>query len=93
MQRKSPALRAISSRFGHRMPNASASLVTSTDGTVEHTEDSITINGDTMKIFAERDPANLPWADLGVDYVLECTGFFRKREDAAKHLQAGAKFV
>ena len=63
------------------------------NGTVEHTETEITINGDTMKVFAERDPANLPWADLGVDYVLECTGHFRKREDAAKHLTAGAKFV
>lgn len=63
------------------------------DGTVENTEESMTINGDTMRVFSERDPANLPWGELDVDYVLECTGIFRKREDAAKHIEAGAKFV
>ncbi len=62
-------------------------------GDVSHTEDTLTINGDTMKVFAERDPSKLPWGDLGVDYVLECTGVFRKRDQAAMHLDAGAKFV
>jgi glyceraldehyde 3-phosphate dehydrogenase len=46
-----------------------------------------------MKVTAERDPAKLPWKELGVDVALECTGFFTKRDDAAKHLQAGAKRV
>ena len=63
------------------------------DGTVELTEAGMVIDGDEVKVFAERDPAKLPWGELGVDYVLECTGFFRKREEAAKHLQAGAKVV
>ncbi len=46
-----------------------------------------------MRVTAERDPAKLPWKDLGVDVALECTGFFTKRDDAAKHLAAGAKRV
>ncbi len=53
----------------------------------------INIDGDIIEISSERDPANLAWGDKGVDYVLECTGFFRKRDDAAKHLAAGAKKV
>ncbi len=51
------------------------------------------INGDRIRVFAERDPANLPWAELGVDVVHECTGFFRSREKAGLHLQAGASKV
>lgn len=62
-------------------------------GDVELGDNAITIAGDHVKVFSERDPSNIPWGDLGVDYVLECTGMFRKREDAAKHLGAGAKFV
>ncbi len=62
-------------------------------GEVKLEGDSITADGDTFKVFAERDPAKLPWGDLGVDYVVESTGFFRKRDDAAKHLEAGASFV
>lgn len=62
-------------------------------GTVTHTENSITVDGDTMRVFAERDPANIPWGDLGVDYVLECTGIFKDKDKAMKHIQAGAKFV
>ncbi len=62
-------------------------------GTVEATGEGLTVDGDVLKVFAERDPANLPWADLGVDVVVESTGFFTKREDAAKHLTAGAKKV
>ena len=53
----------------------------------------LTINGDTVEISSERDPSKLQWGEKGVDYVLECTGFFRKREEAAKHLGAGAKKV
>src|SRR3954449_2751464 len=62
-------------------------------GTVEVTDDGIAVDGDELKILAERDPGALPWADLGVDVVVESTGFFTKRADAAKHLDAGAKKV
>ncbi len=62
-------------------------------GTVSSDDDSITINDVRMNAYAERDPAKLPWSELGVDIVLECTGFFRKKEDAAKHITAGAKKV
>ncbi len=48
------------------------------------------VNGDAIRVFAERDPANLPWAKLGVDVALECTGLFTRRADAEKHLAAGA---
>lgn len=63
------------------------------DGEVQVTENGLIIDGDEVKVFAERDPAKLPWGELGVDYVLECTGIFRKRDDAAKHIEAGAKKV
>ena len=63
------------------------------DGTVEAGKGSITVNGDEIKIFSERDPAKLPWKELDIDIVIESTGFFRKREDAEKHLSAGAKKV
>jgi glyceraldehyde 3-phosphate dehydrogenase len=62
-------------------------------GTVEATDEGIVVDGTLVKVLAERDPAQLPWADLGVDVVLESTGFFTKRADAAKHLEAGAKKV
>jgi glyceraldehyde 3-phosphate dehydrogenase len=62
-------------------------------GTVEQTGDALTIDGREVKVLAERDPAALPWGDLGVDVVIESTGFFTKRDDAAKHLDAGAKKV
>jgi glyceraldehyde 3-phosphate dehydrogenase len=62
-------------------------------GTVEIDGDSIVVNGDRMKVLAERDPAALPWNDLGVDVVLECTGLFRTKEKASAHLEAGAKKV
>ena len=55
--------------------------------------DSITVDGHDIKVFGERDPAALPWADLGVDVVIESTGHFTARADAAKHLEAGAKKV
>ena len=62
-------------------------------GTVEVDDDGLTVDGTRVRILADRDPANLGWGDLGVDVVLESTGFFTKREDAAKHLDAGAKKV
>ena len=60
---------------------------------VSHTEDTITVGNQTFRTLAERDPANLPWAELGADIVIESTGIFTKRDDAAKHLAAGAKKV
>jgi glyceraldehyde 3-phosphate dehydrogenase len=62
-------------------------------GDVEAREDAIAVDGLEMKVLAERDPGELPWADLGVDVVIESTGRFTKRDDAAKHLEAGAKKV
>ncbi|MFF2039855.1 type I glyceraldehyde-3-phosphate dehydrogenase [Kitasatospora sp. NPDC058170] len=62
-------------------------------GEVSHTENSITVNGKTFKVIAERDPANLPWGELGVDIVIESTGIFTKAEAAKKHVTAGAKKV
>ena len=53
----------------------------------------ITAGGESFKVLKERDPANLPWKDLGVDIVIESTGLFTKREDASKHIDAGAKKV
>ena len=63
------------------------------DGTVEARGDSLIVNGDEMKVLSEKDPAKLPWKDLGVDLVLESTGRFTDREQAALHLQGGAKKV
>jgi glyceraldehyde 3-phosphate dehydrogenase len=62
-------------------------------GKVEVDGDSIMVDGAELKVLSERDPAALGWGDLGVDVVIESTGFFTKREDAAKHLEAGAKKV
>ena len=62
-------------------------------GTVEVDGDDIIVNGDRIKVFAERDPAKLPWGELGVDVVFECTGLFRTRETAGKHIDGGAKKV
>jgi len=60
---------------------------------VEAGEDSITVNGKTIKIYAEKDAANLPWGEIGVDVVLECTGFYTSKEKASAHIKAGAKKV
>ncbi|WP_037571782.1 type I glyceraldehyde-3-phosphate dehydrogenase [Phaeacidiphilus oryzae] len=60
---------------------------------VSHTEDSITVDGKTFKVMAERDPANLPWKDLGADIVIESTGHFTDANSAKKHVEAGAKKV
>jgi glyceraldehyde 3-phosphate dehydrogenase (phosphorylating) len=62
-------------------------------GTVEATESSLVVDGRELRVFAERDPAALPWGDVGAEVVVESTGFFTKRDDAAKHLQAGARKV
>ena len=62
-------------------------------GTVEVGDGALLIDGREVKALEERDPAALPWGDLGVDVVIESTGFFTKRADAAKHLEAGAKKV
>jgi glyceraldehyde 3-phosphate dehydrogenase len=60
---------------------------------VSYTDESITVAGKTMKVFAERDPANLPWASIGADIVIESTGHFTKASDAKKHITAGARKV
>ena len=62
-------------------------------GEVEAAEDAITVDGRQIKVLAERDPAALPWGELGAEVVIESTGLFTARDDAAKHLDAGAKKV
>jgi glyceraldehyde 3-phosphate dehydrogenase len=62
-------------------------------GTIDVRDDGLLVDGIEIKVLAERDPAKLPWKDLGVDVVLESTGFFTGRDEAAKHLEAGAKKV
>jgi glyceraldehyde 3-phosphate dehydrogenase len=62
-------------------------------GNVEVQDGDIVVNGQRLRSYAERDPSKLPWGDLGVDVVLECTGIFRDRDSAGKHLDAGAKKV
>ena len=60
------------------------------EGEVKSTENSILVNGDEVKIYAQKDPAQIPWKDHDVDVVLECTGFFTDRAKAEAHLKAGA---
>src|SRR5215213_7299517 len=62
-------------------------------GDVGHTDDSLTFDGKQVKVLAERDPAKLPWKELGVEVVVESTGLFVDRENASKHLEAGAERV
>ncbi|MBC6416213.1 MAG: fructose-bisphosphate aldolase class I [Rhodospirillales bacterium] len=62
-------------------------------GTVEATEACIVVNGNKVAVLSERDPTKLPWGDLGVDIVMECTGIFASRDKAAQHLEGGAKRV
>jgi glyceraldehyde 3-phosphate dehydrogenase len=62
-------------------------------GTAKADGDSIVVNGDRIKVFAERDPSKLPWGSLNVDVVLECTGFFTTKEKASAHIRGGAKKV
>ena len=61
--------------------------------TVEAGEDSITVDGKTIKIYAQQDATKLPWGEIGVDVVLECTGFYTSKEKAEAHIKAGAKKV
>lgn len=62
-------------------------------GEVEVNSEGLVIDGDTLRVLAERDPSKLPWKEMGVDYVFEATGLFRTREKAAMHVEAGAKKV
>jgi glyceraldehyde 3-phosphate dehydrogenase len=62
-------------------------------GEVDYTDDTLLVDGDELRVFTERDPAALPWGDTGAEVVIESTGLFTKRADAAKHLEAGAKKV
>jgi len=62
-------------------------------GSVAVSDDGLVVDGDGLKVFSERDPAQLPWADLGIDVVVESTGRFTQRDQAAAHLQAGARKV
>src|SRR6188474_49756 len=63
------------------------------DADVKSSENSIIVNGEEVKIYAQKNPAEIPWKDHGVDVVLECTGFFTDKDKAAAHLTAGAKRV
>ncbi|MGM0420192.1 MAG: type I glyceraldehyde-3-phosphate dehydrogenase [Bacillota bacterium] len=63
------------------------------DAEVDYTDDSIVIDGKEIKVFSEKDPAQLPWEELGIEVVIEATGFFTDADDAKKHIQAGAKKV
>lgn len=63
------------------------------DGEVEAKDDAIVVNGKEIKIVSERNPEDLPWAEMGIDIVLESTGIFTKKVDAEKHIKAGAKKV
>ena len=60
---------------------------------VSHTADTITVDGHTIKVLSERNPADIPWGELGVDIVVESTGIFTKKADAEKHIEGGAKKV
>jgi len=62
-------------------------------GTVTVEGDYMIVNGDKIRVFAQRDPAQIPWSELGVDVVLECTGYFTSKEKASAHLKGGAKKV
>ena len=63
------------------------------NGEIEVKDGAFVVNGQEIKVTAERNPENLPWAELGVDIVLECTGFFTSQEKAEAHIKAGAKKV
>lgn len=63
------------------------------NGDVQVEGDNIVVNGDTIRVFAQRDPSKLPWKDMNVDVVMECTGLFRSKEKTAPHLAAGAKKI
>ena len=77
----------------HGPPPASTTRHGRLPDEIKATDDGIAVDGDTFRILAERDPAKLPWADLGVDVVIESTGFFTDREKAAAHIEGGAPRV
>lgn len=83
--------------LGDAKTNAHLTRYDTTHGTFAYDvvvdEGDLVVNGDRVKVFAERDPAKLPWAELGVDVVFECTGLFRSKETAGKHIAAGASKV
>src|SRR5690554_721260 len=60
---------------------------------VAYDQESLTVDGKKYRVFNEKDPEKLPWGDLDIDIVFECTGIFTKREDLKKHVNAGAKYV
>src|SRR3712207_4300884 len=62
-------------------------------GEIDYTDDSLIVDGDELRVFAERDPGALPWGDVGAEVVIESTGLFTDRENAATHLDADAKKV
>ncbi|MFF5995240.1 type I glyceraldehyde-3-phosphate dehydrogenase [Lysinibacillus sp. KU-BSD001] len=76
-------------QLAHLLKYDSVHGVYEADVTAE--EDAFIVNGKRIRVFSEKDPLNLPWGELGVDVVLECTGKFRSMEDVSKHVQAGAK--
>jgi glyceraldehyde 3-phosphate dehydrogenase len=63
------------------------------DADVKSTDNSIIVNGDEIKVYAQKDPSQIPWKDHGVDVVLECTGFFTDKAKAEAHITAGARKV
>ena len=60
------------------------------NGTVAHDDEHLFVNGNSIKLFQQRDPSKLPWGELKIDLVLECTGLFTKREESQAHIDAGA---
>ena len=83
--------------LGSKETNAHLIKYDSTHGTLNHevisTNEGFKINNQNIKVFSEKDPANIPWGDVGANIVLECTGLFLNKETAGKHLKAGAKKV
>ena len=79
--------------LAHLLKYDSAQKVYEKSNTISAGEDSITVDGKTIKIYAEKDAKDLPWGEIGVDVVLECTGFYTSKEKAQAHIDAGAKKV
>jgi glyceraldehyde 3-phosphate dehydrogenase len=80
-----------SSTLAHLLKYDSSQGVLNAD--VSASDNSLLVGGKEIQIFTEKDPANIPWGDMGAEYVLECTGLFREKEKAAAHLEAGASKV
>src|SRR5215216_5657796 len=88
---ESTLFRSIAGTLGHLLKYDS--VFGPFPGTVEVRDGALAIDGREVKVLAEKDPAQLPWGDLGAEVVIESTGLFTKRDDAAKHLEAGAQKV